>query len=62
MNANARRQDIRELAERLAFALGGYHGGRGVSLDEERELLVEAANVGLLPLEWIEPMGLNHDD
>ena len=44
----------RDLAAALAWALAGYHGGPGSNIAEERRLLVEAANLGLLPAEWIE--------
>ncbi len=47
-------KQLNALAEDLAFALAGYHGGPGVDLASERALLIEAANHGLLPGEWIE--------
>jgi len=52
--AEQRWDDLRTLASQLAFALAGYHGGAGTTITDETRLLVDAANAGLLPAEWIE--------
>jgi hypothetical protein len=49
-----RAEEIVRLGQRLADALAGYHGGPGMTVAEERDLLIEAANWGLLPTELIE--------